>query len=96
MLLMDEMYIREDVVYTKDTGELVGCTNLGDTNNHLLRFQHAVEGEKNIPEQTLAKTMMVIMVRGLFPSFVFPYVAILLSREINCTILCGRLYTDLS
>ena len=36
VLLLDEMHIREDLVYDKHTGELIGFTNLGDIANHLL------------------------------------------------------------
>ena len=34
---IDEMYIKEDLVYDKYTGALVGFTNLGETNEHLLK-----------------------------------------------------------
>ena len=37
VLLIDEMYIKEDLVYDKYTGALVGFTNLGETNEHLLK-----------------------------------------------------------
>ena len=29
ILLLDEMYVREDLVYVKRTGKLVGFTSLG-------------------------------------------------------------------
>ena len=34
---VDEMYIREGVVFDKHTGEIVGFTDVGDINNHLDR-----------------------------------------------------------
>ena len=37
ILLVDEMYIKENIVYNKHTGRIVGFTDLGDVNNHLLR-----------------------------------------------------------
>ena len=37
LLLIDEMYIKEDIIYNKHTGRIVGFTDLGDVNNHLLR-----------------------------------------------------------
>ena len=80
------IHIREDLAYTKHTREPL----VYNTNNHL-RFQHLVEGEKIILYQTLAKTMMAIMVQELF-SYMISSLAILVSREINCMILCGRLY----
>lgn len=37
ILLLDEVYIREEVVYDKHTGQILGLSSLGDINNHLLR-----------------------------------------------------------
>lgn len=37
LLLLDEMHIREDIVYNKHSGEMIGFTNLGEINNHLLK-----------------------------------------------------------
>ena len=37
VVLMDEVYIREEVVFHKHTGQILGLVNLGDINNHLLR-----------------------------------------------------------
>lgn len=36
-LLIDEMHLKEDLVYDKVTGALIGFTSLGDTNEHLLK-----------------------------------------------------------
>ena len=36
--LKDKMHIKEDLVYDKDTGALVGFTFLGDTTEHLLKI----------------------------------------------------------
>ena len=38
ILFIDEMYIKENIVYSKHTGRIVGFTDLGDVNNHLLRL----------------------------------------------------------
>jgi hypothetical protein len=37
-ITMDEMYIREGVVYDKHTGQITGFTDIGDINNHLERY----------------------------------------------------------
>ena len=68
ILLLDEMYIREDLVYDKHSGNLTGFTHLGSVNNHLLASEH--DGQ-NV--RWLAKTMMVFMVKGLFTPLRFPY-----------------------
>ena len=64
-LLLDEMYIREDLVYDKHTGRMIGFCNLGDINDHLLSYERSLDGHgDSLPP--LAKTVMVFMVRGLF------------------------------
>ena len=71
---MDEMYLREDLVYDKHSGALIGFANIGDTNQQLLIFEKLAQGEEEIENASLAKTMLVFMVRGLFSSLQFPYV----------------------
>ena len=72
IILMDEMYICEDLVYDKHTGALLGFTNLGDMNSHLDHFEQSLQANM-ISESALAKTMLVIMVRGLFTKLQYPY-----------------------
>ena len=74
ILLLDEMHIREDLVYNKHTGALVGFANLGDISGHLEQFEHALEKD-DVKQacQPLAKSMFVIMVRGLLTKLRFPY-----------------------
>ena len=68
---MDEVHIKNELVYDKHSGVLVGFENLGDINNHLLRYEAAICGDTS-PRQ-LAKSMLVLMVRGLFNNVCFPY-----------------------
>ena len=70
ILLLDEMHVREDLVYDKHTGELVGFASLGDINQHLLAFEQSLS-DSNSHDRPLAKTMMVFMVQGLSPSCIF-------------------------
>ena len=73
ILLIDEMYIREDLVYNKHSGRLIGFTDLGSINNHLSAFERSInEGE--VIAKPLAKSMLAIMVKGLFTPLKFPYV----------------------
>ena len=65
VLLLDEMHIREDLVYDKRTGQMIGFTNLGDINNNLLVFEQSAE-ENKTEGNVLAKSTMALMVRGLF------------------------------
>ena len=87
VLVMDEMHIREDLVYNKHSGELIGFMNLGDINSHLLRFERSLSDEDQQMEP-LAKTMFTIMVRGLFTRLQFPY------AQFPCTTISGDLIYD--
>ena len=86
-LVMDEMHIKEDLVYNKDTGALVGFVNLGDINSHLLKFEQSLSGEEHATEP-LAKSMLTIMVRGLFTKLQFPY------AQFPCKTISGDLMYD--
>lgn len=56
------------------TGSLIGFTNLGEVNNHLIHFQQEVLNKETSQQMPLAKSMLVIMVQGLCSNFRFPYV----------------------
>ena len=62
LLLLDEMHIREDLVYDKHSGELIGFTNLGDINSHLDAFEQSLSSSSDNTPPPLAKTVMVFMV----------------------------------
>ena len=69
---MDEMYIREDIVYGKHSGKMIGFSNLGSVNNHLLQFEQNTEMSSTIMDSSsIAKTMLVFMVRGMFTKLQF-------------------------
>ena len=42
-LVMDEMYIKSDLVYDKHEGTVIGFVNLGNVNNQLLDFQAFID-----------------------------------------------------
>ena len=83
VIVIDEMYIKEDLVYDKRAGALIGFSNLGDINTHLFQFQSRLE--KDADSTVLAKTMLVFMVRGLFSNLEFPY------AQFACTDITGDL-----
>ena len=72
VLVMDEMHIKEDLVYDKHSGELIGFVNLGEINSYLLQFEQQLEGRTS-EHEPLANSMVVFMVRGLFTRLQFPY-----------------------
>ena len=84
-LVMDEVHIKEDLVYDKHQGHLIGFVNLGNTNNKLLEFEATMNGDTDRP---LANSMLVFMVRGLFNNLAFPYV------QFSCSNWTGDLLVD--
>lgn len=84
ILLLDEMHIRQDLVFDKNTCAMIGFSSLGDINDHLLKFEQSLDSS-DPPSPKLAKTMMVFMVRGLFSKLQFPY------AQFPCTDLSGEL-----
>jgi hypothetical protein len=72
ILLLDEMYIKEDLVYDKHSGKMIGFVDVGDINNHLLAYERALD-QDTVPNELLATSVLVIMVKGLFMPLRFPY-----------------------
>ena len=68
MLLMDEMHVKEGLVFDKHSGELIGFANLGDMNEHTAKLETI-----KTAIQPLAKSTLVLMIRGLLSGFQFPY-----------------------
>lgn len=82
-LLLDEIHIKEDLVFDKHSGMMIGFMDLGNINMHLLHFEESVKRDTP-PEPQIAKSMMVFMVRGLFTRLQFPY------AQCNCANLSGE------
>lgn len=88
-LVMDEMHIKQDLVYNKHSGELIGFVNLGQFNTHLINLERSLD--QSLPETRiapLAKSLLVFMVRGLFSALQFPY------AQFPCLNLSGDLFYD--
>jgi hypothetical protein len=101
ILLMDEMHIRDDIVFDKHTGNqymkcvicdiiyyigaICGFVNLGDIQTHLAAFEHSLDQSEIIPP--VANSMLVVLVRGLFSKLNFPY------AQFPCRSLRGELAT---
>lgn len=71
VLIIDEMKIREDLVYDKTGTCLHGFVNLGDVNNQLRQLEMQSHVKK--PYECLATQMLTVMVRGIFIKLEFPY-----------------------
>ena len=65
-LILDEMKVKEGIVYNKTSGHVIGFTSIGSINDDLLKLEN---GE----EHHLAKHVLVLMVRGTMFNLSFPY-----------------------
>ena len=87
-LLLDEVHIKEDLVYDKHSGSLIGFANMGDINNHLMNFEKRLTDEPDETMPSIASSLLVIMVRGLLSKLNFPY------AQFACANLSGDLLVD--
>ena len=71
-ILIDEMHLKEGLVYDKGTGSLVGFCDLGGVVQQLKDFEQRLSSDSPI-KRPLAKTMIVFMVKGAFTNIKFPY-----------------------
>lgn len=73
-LIIDEMKIKEDLVYDKNTGQIVGFTQLGEMNDTLAQVESkGCTDDESVEHPPIADHMMVLFIRGLFFKFNFPY-----------------------
>ena len=66
-LIIDEMKIKEGLVYNKQSGNVIGFTDLGDINNHLTQLENGYE------HPSVATHVLVLMIHGAFFKLEFPY-----------------------
>ena len=67
ILMFDEIRIKDGLVYSTETGELVGFIDLGDINNEIEKLVNICkEGDPAEEQQQLATHIIAFMVRGLF------------------------------
>ena len=67
-VIIDEMYIKEGLVFDKHTGSFTGFTNLGDVCNLLAEYEQQQNGGGSTTfRRPAAKCMVVFMVWGLIP-----------------------------
>ena len=71
-VVLDEMYVKEGLVFEKSSGAVIGYSDLGDINNILQDVERQFKNPDDY-QRPLAKVMLVFMVRGLFTSMKFVY-----------------------
>ena len=69
-ILFDEIRIKDDLVYDKPSGELVGYVDLDEVVNEFMNLHYAL----NDANQSIAKFLHVVMIRGLTTALKYPLV----------------------
>ncbi len=80
-VVVDEMHIKEGLVFNKHTGALVGFVDFGNVSNLILKFERSLTTQPQTntttsslhPAVQLAKSMLVFFVCGLFSKLRFPF-----------------------
>ena len=86
-ILVDEMYIKEGLVFDKHSGCLTGFVNMGDVATHLADYEQQLKNGTEIkPKRQLAKTIVVLMVKGLLANYQFPYATFTATSLKGCDI----------
>lgn len=67
-LIIDEMKIKEGLVYNKYTGEIIGFSHLGDINDYLQRLE-----QSDNQHPPVATHVLGLMIRGMLFKMEFPY-----------------------
>ena len=68
VLLLDEMKIKESLVYDKNESKIIGFVNLGEVNDQLSKFEREASNDTEQSNGEIATHILTIMVRGIFSS----------------------------
>ena len=71
VVVCHEVKVKDGIVYDQHTCQVIGFTNFGDINSHLLAFEQSLHTDELQP--SVAKYMLVFMVRGVIIPLEFPY-----------------------
>ena len=71
VLLMDELKVKESLVYDKHACEVVGFAELDDINHQMSLLEN--QSASNLYVPPVATHLLTFMVRGIFSSCKFPY-----------------------
>ena len=76
MLLVDEMKIKSGLVFNKNSGKLVGFSNLSQVNQDINEVASRLQLDSSVYTPPLAKKMLTFMIRPMYkPSLAFAIAA---------------------
>ena len=73
-VVLDEMYIKEGLVFNKHSSEMIGFSVLGDINELLTKYERAYDSDDvEICHRPIAKCVVTFMILGLCSTMKFVY-----------------------
>ena len=73
VVLIDEIKIKENLVYDKHETKIIGFVDIGDIGNQLSQLECSYRNESAKSCPSIATHMLVLMVRGIFFHMEYPY-----------------------
>ena len=73
IVTFDGVKIKEDIVYDKNSGEIIGFVDLGQVNNQLTALADRIGSNIDCVLKPVADHMLLFMVRGVFTDLEFTY-----------------------
>ena len=71
IIVLDELKLKESLVYDKWEAKVIGFVDIGDINNHLSKLEQDCSTEA--PTLPVATHMLVLMIKAILTSLEFPY-----------------------
>jgi hypothetical protein len=71
VIALDEIKLKESLVYSKHEADVIGFVHIGDVTNQLASFEKECSNDR--PHPPIATHMLVLMIRGFFSGLRFPY-----------------------
>ena len=94
MVLIDEMRIKESLVYDKHCAHIIAFVNNGDVENQLSQLEQRYSSTiVHVQHPAIATHMLVLMVRGIYSlkwSIRMPIFTQGVSRQQPSQVLCGK------
>ena len=73
VVMIDEMKIKESLVYDKHSSHIIGFVDIGDVGNQLNQLEEKYGADTHVHHRPIATHMLVLMVRGIFFKMEYPY-----------------------
>jgi len=73
VFIIDEIHIKEDLVFDKTTGELKGFIKLGNMNNYLLNLESSLSNDASQFANSMSTFIVRVFIDLHFPYTQFPY-----------------------